>query len=192
MTLIATTRRRQLVDAAIAEIAESGLEQASTVKIALRAGVSRGVLTHHFTNRDDLIEAVVAEVYRLAEQELGPVVAGEPTPRAQLAAYVGGSVDFYAAYPDHMLTLSEVFIAKRRSASQRRSSDPRHTGELEAVAAILRAGQEAGEFRVFDVVTMASLIRANLDAALHEVRATRATEPLRTELLRAVELMTRA
>ena len=76
-----------------AEIATGGLEAASTVRIARRAGVSRGVLTQHFTDREDLIDAVVAEVYELGRDLVGPPVEAAATPRAAVLAFAGASVD---------------------------------------------------------------------------------------------------
>jgi AcrR family transcriptional regulator len=183
-------RRAQLVGSAIEVIAQAGLDRASVVRIAQHAKVSRGVVNYHFTDKDDLVDSVIEEVYRVGEREVGPGVNDAPTPRDALLAFVGGSIDFYAAYPMHMAALVEIFAAARRTSTRARASRPRHTKEMSDVAALLRAGQQSGQFRAFDTDVVADLIRSMLDAAVHTVAATGETEPMRAELLAAVDAIT--
>ncbi|WP_161634652.1 TetR/AcrR family transcriptional regulator [Microvirga flocculans] len=51
--------RRKLIEAAIAVLSEAGFAGAATPLIAERAGVSRGLMTHHFPTKRDLLVAVV-------------------------------------------------------------------------------------------------------------------------------------
>jgi AcrR family transcriptional regulator len=80
-------RRADLVDATIACLAEHGQAGASVRRIAARAGVSAGLVNHHF----DGIEALIAAAYEeLSNQVLGRVlarVAEETEPRRRLSAY---------------------------------------------------------------------------------------------------------
>jgi AcrR family transcriptional regulator len=94
-TFIQSARRTQLVGAAIEAIAELGAERASLGKVAERAGVSRGVIGYHFGSRDDLLDAVIAEVYAVGAREVGTGVVGAASPRDALSAFVSGSVTFY-------------------------------------------------------------------------------------------------
>ena len=186
-TAIGQARRRQLVDAAIAEIATSGFDDASTVRIARRAGVSRGVLTHHFTDREDLIDAVVAEVYELGRAEVGPEVEAAAGPRAAILAFVGASVDLYAAHPGEMTALTEIFAARARPGTDGREGEALHTREIEDVAALLRDGIARRELRRFDPLTMAVLIRSMLDGARRLVRAGADPKALRVETVAAID-----
>jgi AcrR family transcriptional regulator len=191
-TFIRRARRSQLVAVAIATIADVGLERASMVQIAKRAGVSRGVLTHHFTGRDDVLDAVVQEVYAVARDQLAAKVAAAGDPRASLLTFVAGSIDFYAAYPDHMAALREIFAVDGRPGAPGRGAAADHQGEREAVSALLREGQERGLFRPSDVETTFVVIRAILDAGLVRVRAGADVEALRAELVGVVDAATRA
>lgn len=192
-SFIRDARRSQLVAAAIALIAEVGVERASTVAVARRAGVSRGVLTHHFAGRDDLLEAVVAEVYAVAREELAGRVASEGSARAALLTFVGGSIDFYAARPDHMQALHEIFGAgDRPGAPGRRDADDHHDEQRE-VSALIEAGRDAGELRGdLDPPTTYAAIRAVLDAGLARVRAGDDVAGLRAQLVAFVDAATRA
>ncbi|KAA0021684.1 TetR/AcrR family transcriptional regulator [Antrihabitans cavernicola] len=185
-TFVQDARRSQLVGCAIEVIAEVGVEKASMVRIAERAGVSRGVIAYHFDDRDDLFGGVVEAVYALATTELGPDVAAEVSPPAALKRFIGGSVAFYAAHPQHMLALSAIF-ASGHKVRERRGE---HTAEMLEVESILAAGQREGFFRVFDTTIMASTIRAALDVALRRIIAGDSADLLAHELVATFDAAT--
>jgi AcrR family transcriptional regulator len=54
-----TAMRAQLLDAAVASIAQLGLNPSTLSVIAAQAGVSSGAVQHHFRARDELLLAVV-------------------------------------------------------------------------------------------------------------------------------------
>lgn len=170
-SFIHAARRKQLVASAIEVIAEVGLARASTVRIARHAGVSRGVLTYHFRDRAELVESVVQAVYDLGAEFLAPKMAHASTPRDMLLAFVGGSVELYAAHPIELAALTEIFADARGDDGVSRAGHQRHGREMSDVARVLRAGQEQGQFRAFDVDVMSSTIRGALDAALARVTA---------------------
>jgi len=57
-------RRALLEDAARACIARGGIRGFTVDKVAAEAGVSRGLITHHFGSMDGLLVAVYARMYR--------------------------------------------------------------------------------------------------------------------------------
>lgn len=177
------------MECAIELIAETGLAQASTVRIAQRAGVSRGVLTYHFRDRDELIEQVVARVYDLGAEFLLPRMREAASPRDALARFIGGSVELYAAHPKHMAALAAVFGAV---PGVERARHERHARELEDLERLLREGQEQGQFRAFDVPVMARTVRGALDAAHAHIAAGGAVEPYATELRATFDAATAA
>ena len=85
---VASDRRGALVDAAIESLKRYGHEGLSVRRIAAKAGVSIGLINHHFPNKDTL----VAESYRtfsrrLAEGFEAAVNAAGTDPQARLRAY---------------------------------------------------------------------------------------------------------
>jgi AcrR family transcriptional regulator len=85
---VASDRREALVDAAIESLKRFGHDGLSVRRIAAEAGVSIGLINHHFPNKDTL----VAESYRtfsrrLAETFEAAVVAAGGDPHARLRAY---------------------------------------------------------------------------------------------------------
>ncbi|OBI48301.1 TetR family transcriptional regulator [Mycobacterium kyorinense] len=55
-------RRRQLLDALVAEFAASGVGDRSLRDVAAAVGTSHRMLLHHFGSREDLLVAIVEEV----------------------------------------------------------------------------------------------------------------------------------
>jgi AcrR family transcriptional regulator len=65
---IATIRRQQIVEAAVAIIAEQGLENLSLSAIEDRADMSRGQLTYYFPHREDILLAVFDRLLELLKE----------------------------------------------------------------------------------------------------------------------------
>ncbi|POD93203.1 transcriptional regulator BetI [Pectobacterium odoriferum] len=88
-------RRQQLIEAALAAINDVGMHDASIVQIARRAGVSNGIISHYFRDKNGLLEATM----RYLISHLGLAVKSrllnlaENTPRARLRAIVQGNFD---------------------------------------------------------------------------------------------------
>ncbi|WP_049564080.1 TetR/AcrR family transcriptional regulator [Nonomuraea sp. SBT364] len=88
--LPAGERRRLIVDAAIEVIATEGLAQATTRRIAERAGTPRGTIHYCFRDKDELIMVVLGRAgatMRTAFEGLDPAAGLEATLRAVVATY---------------------------------------------------------------------------------------------------------
>ena len=57
-------RRRELLDALVADVAANGIGDRSLRDLAAAVGTSHRMLLHHFTSREELLLAVVGEVER--------------------------------------------------------------------------------------------------------------------------------
>ena len=64
-------RRRQLIGATIDTLAEVGFGATTLALIGQRAGVSAGLISHYFDDKDGLLEATLRE----------PGLASRPSPR---------------------------------------------------------------------------------------------------------------
>jgi TetR/AcrR family transcriptional repressor of bet genes len=68
---IASIRKEQIVEAAVAVIAEQGLHNLSLSEIENKAGMKRGQLTYYFKHKEDILLAVFDRVLELMYQRLG-------------------------------------------------------------------------------------------------------------------------
>ncbi|GAA5136936.1 TetR/AcrR family transcriptional regulator [Pseudonocardia adelaidensis] len=159
-----TARRAQIVRAAIETIAELGLNQASFARIAQRAGLSSTrLISYHFAGKDDLMQAVVDEVFSSAGQYIAPYVLAEPTPSAKLRGFIRGSARYYTEHRRDVVAVRDVWANFRHPDGTPRFGVDAHEPEFEVVARILREGQARGEFREFDPRVVAITLRQALD-----------------------------
>lgn len=152
-------RRAQIVEAAIAVIAEVGYARASFARIADHAGLSSTrLISYHFNSRSDLMDAVVADVIGRIGRHVGERIALQSTAAGRLREYILAVVCFIDHQRASMVALAEVVlgagfeegIAADRSAT-------------EGVEAILLQGQQTGEFRRFDARVMATTVQRSVD-----------------------------
>ncbi|MEQ8297200.1 MAG: TetR family transcriptional regulator C-terminal domain-containing protein [Nitratireductor sp.] len=82
-------RRRDLIEATLDCVAENGIEGATVRAIALRAGVSAGLIRHYFPGKAELLQAAYAAVVkRMTDQAKDALAAREARPAERLAAFV--------------------------------------------------------------------------------------------------------
>ena len=85
---VASDRREALVDAAIESLKRWGHEGLSVRRIAAEAGVSIGLINHHFPHKDSLVaESYRAFSRRLSQSFEAAVAAAGKDPRTRLRAY---------------------------------------------------------------------------------------------------------
>lgn len=82
-------RRQDLIDATLDSVAEHGLQGATLRAIALRAGVTAGLIRHYFPGKEELLQEAYATLMgRMTEQAKAALVADDASPRQRLAAFV--------------------------------------------------------------------------------------------------------
>lgn len=146
-------RRAQIVDAAIATLAELGYGSTSFKRIAARAGLSStGLISYHFRGKQELVDEVYAEVHRRFTAFVLDRVDRSDSARGELEAFLRANLRFMAAHRIEMVALLQV--RPHVSAADNADDDHRKMADL------LREGQSAGEFREFDADAMAIFVLA--------------------------------
>ncbi|MFC5054829.1 TetR/AcrR family transcriptional regulator [Saccharothrix xinjiangensis] len=152
-------RRAQIVDAAIATLAELGYGATSFKQIAARAGLSStGLISYHFKGKQELVDEVRAEVHRRFTAFVLDRMDRADTARGELEAFLRANLRFMAAHRPEMVALLQVrpHVSTADDADSSTSSDDDHR----KMADLLREGQSAGEFREFDADAMAIFVLA--------------------------------
>jgi len=162
-TFTEAARRAQIIECAIETIATLGYSQASLAQIAQRAGISKSVITYYFASKEELIEQVVEGILTAAATSMGPQIAAKPTATARLQAYLRSNIAYIAAHRLQMMAIIEIVLNVRTEDGQLRYHPGAEEPDLEALEAILRQGQDEGEFRAFDLRVMAVTIRGAID-----------------------------
>lgn len=101
----ADAARSALIDAASELFAERGYHDSSVAEIGARAGVSRGLVNHHFGSKENLLTAVIETHLREWELEIvAPAIAGKQGLEA-LRAIIFAHRDLAKGRPGHLLLL---------------------------------------------------------------------------------------
>ena len=88
-------RRRQLIDATLEAINEVGMHDATIAQIARHAGVSTGIISHYFRDKNGLLEATMRDITsQLRDAVLNRLHAlPQGSAELRLQAIVGGNFD---------------------------------------------------------------------------------------------------
>jgi AcrR family transcriptional regulator len=149
-------KRARVLEAARACFGEMGFAGATVEAIALRAGVSNGLLYQFFRGKDHLFEVVLREIIADWVRAIAPGDADEPASKT-LADMFRRSVDFCRSHPllpalireDGALQLSRIQLAGRDRIQPHR----------DVVASLLRRGVASGELKPdLDVASVADVI----------------------------------
>jgi AcrR family transcriptional regulator len=164
-SFIEAARRAQIVDAAIATVNELGFARSSLAQIARRAGTSKSVISYHFDDKEELLEQVVAQVFREAGERIVAAVDKESAWSGKLAAYIRAELAFVRDSREQMAAATEILISHRSPDGvpmYLQGGDE----ETELLESILRGGQSAGDFGSFDVNVAAVTVLHAVDGAL--------------------------
>lgn len=206
-------RRAQIIDATIETVAELGFARTTFARIADRGGLSSTrLISYHFESKADLMQAVIADVYRSINDSLIERMRAAPATRpiqppsdrpaqpppesagAELSAYIIGVVRYLDGHRTRMRAFQSIVAALHDEAKNPAvvQADP-HGAVMSHVQDILRRGQDSGEFRVFDPLVMATMIQRPLEALplLLESRPELDLDAYAAELVTAVDLATR-
>ncbi|CAI2931991.1 TetR family transcriptional regulator C-terminal domain-containing protein [Aminobacter niigataensis] len=86
-------RRQDLIEATLDCVAEHGLQGATVRAIALRAGVTAGLIRHYFPGKEELLQAAYAAVMgRMTDLAKTALATVEQEPGRRLAAFVAANL----------------------------------------------------------------------------------------------------
>lgn len=105
----AELRRQDFVKATVKVIAEHGVANATTRRIAAAAGCPLASLHYVFRSKDELFYAVYESLFTLPQQSLDQVPRGA-TPSETAAGMLRQVVDWFATNPDLARAQTELFF----------------------------------------------------------------------------------
>jgi AcrR family transcriptional regulator len=166
--------RTELVEAAARLLESSGDAHAVTLTaVAREAGIAAPSIYRHFADRDQIIQAVVADRFQRLEDVLTSAMADAPDPEAALRACCDAYCRFGLEHPGHYQILFTARLLPRaaRHAPQPSGSGARVFGRLvTAVQACIDAGcaRRPGD---------ADFMAVNVWVALHGIVSLRTSRP---------------
>ncbi len=189
-TFIEQARRGQIIDAAIATIAEVGYTSATLARIAQRAGISTALVSYHFDGRDDLMLEVMATLNERTEQAVTADTASASDYVSALRELITSMIRYFGSHRTEVLAYGHIYTGAPPDSPVAQRGAVDHRRGLDELAEMLREGQREGEYRDFDVDVMATAVMATLQTVPGELL----TDPTRTEAyaIEVAELFVRA
>lgn len=191
MTFIEQQRRTQIIESAVEVLANEGFAKASLARIATHAGTSKGVLTYHFADKQELIEAVFSRVIERWWEAIRPHVESAPTASTRIEAYIRRQILYIADHPADLIAIGEIGRNHRPDDGTFQFLKQAEAEENELLAGMIREGQESGEFRQCSAETTATAISGSIEGLLR-LWAVNRTRDLIRDADELVELFARA
>lgn len=164
-SFIEKARREQIVAAAIETVANFGYSNASLARIAETAGISKSVISYHFSGKADLLNQVVSGFFERAWEYMSVHLESETTSMGKIRAWVASQLAYFGAHRSEFLAVIDIVVNHRNPDGSRLFADA-EVEEIEALTEILDAGQAAGEFRDFESESVAVVIVQCIDGAI--------------------------
>lgn len=112
---IADARREQMMDATIEVLNEIGYKNINLSKIAKKAGISTGLISYHFSGKDDLIQHTLLYLIQQELHYIQEKVKSLENSSKQLIAYINASLDYQYTKPKNNIALIEIVFNARNS-----------------------------------------------------------------------------
>ena len=164
-------RRRQILDAALAEFAEKGFQDANVSAIASRANVSQGTIYWYFESKQVLFHELLANVFAQVVQPLDEVLGNTDLPplerlrqafRTSLALFRGNTDKFrlllnlwsrpalFGPESDETLLLDRIYREQI----------------LPSLGRVIQEGIDAGEIAPIDLEALTVVLAALVDGLM--------------------------
>ena len=166
VTDAAIARRSQIIQATIEAIADVGYQRASFVVIAKRARISSTrLISYHFVDRDDLMAQVAVQVIGELGAAVQARVQAADSPREAVAGYVEANVEYMDSHRPQIRALTSLLFAGALAVPADQAS-----AGVDALAAIITAGQRAGQFDDVDPSVAATIVQRTVEGVALQLR----------------------
>lgn len=173
----ADVRRNELLDAAQALFFSKGYDATTVANIMERAGVSKGGFYHHFTAKDDLLEALGERMAAEALARLQPIMEQDGLDAvARMNAVLSQARQLKVADAPAIRAAFDTVFKPENIVLYHRLNRTISMVMLPLFVALLEQGKAEGRFRIDDPATTAEII-LHLGASTHDAvaRAIRAS-----------------
>ncbi|GAA1706235.1 TetR/AcrR family transcriptional regulator [Brachybacterium phenoliresistens] len=164
-SFIETSRRAQLIQAAVVTVNEVGYHRASLAEIARRAHIVKSAVAYYFASKEGLLLDVVQTVFGALGERVLAAVDGIADPVARLRAYA----EAYVAHVDeerHAIAAAVEIVVSHRTADGTPLYLVEDEEESALLRSILREGIDQGAFAAMPLDVATGLAESMLDRAI--------------------------
>ncbi len=138
---------RAIIAAARQEFAEYGYDGARTDRIAAGTGMSKGVLYHYFTSKDELFVAVLEDIYQELRSQNESLVLDEYEPEAGIRRLIAHTYNYFADHPEFIVLVNSENLMKAVHLQQSQDLRSMFAPLSQRLGELIGRGQQQGIFR---------------------------------------------
>lgn len=139
--------RQAILEAAEQIFANVGFDAARLEDVALKVGIRRPSIIYYFANKQELYDAVEADIFDAMHRAAVAAMARVEEPMARLLALLDGWLDFQVSRPTAARIILRLIVAPRRDDPTQFSASA-----LQDMEQVLAEGIAAGVFRPVTVM----------------------------------------
>ncbi|TDL32474.1 TetR family transcriptional regulator [Jeotgalibacillus sp. S-D1] len=166
--LIADARKEQIIKAAIEVLRDYGYINTSLSKIASKAKTSTGLISYHFSGKEDLMNNTLLYLAEHEKASIKEKVEKEQTYTGKLMAFIEEGIAYRGTKRENITALLEIVFNVRTPNNVpyfRVEMNPEE--ELNVLLEeILIKGQQSKEFNDFDSKVVAMIIRGAISLSM--------------------------
>jgi AcrR family transcriptional regulator len=150
-------RRGEIVAAARAIVAQRGMEALTIGALEGELRFTRGVITYHFRDKDEIVAAVLQSALEEIDASTHAQVAAGATPAEKVRAVLRANLRGFLEHREAGLILLS-FWGRLSDAKVRKANAALFATYRERTASVLTAGRRAGAFAAHEAQALASVI----------------------------------
>ncbi len=191
--LIAEARREQIIKAAVEVLSEIGYVSTSLSKIANKANISTGLISYHFSGKEDLMNNTLMYLVQQEWVFIKEKVEQKQTPTEKLMAFIEASLAYQGTNRINNIALIEIVFNARTPDNVPYYLIEDDDGDLlnDLLQEILHKGQESKEFSDFHPQVIATVIRGAISESMlssqHKLTPEEYNEKLTKSILKMVK-----
>jgi AcrR family transcriptional regulator len=139
-------RRQQIVKVARRIVAEEGLEALTIGTLEDRLSFSRGVITYHFANKDEIVVAVLDSAIEEIDAATRAELREHATAEEKVCAVVQTTIEGFVGHPEATRILISFWGRIPSSPAIQKMNAKLYAGYRKEAAKLVRAGRKTGEF----------------------------------------------
>lgn len=164
-----------ILDGALAEFSEKGFDGARIDEIALRAGVNKNLLYHHYGSKDGLFSALLERTYATIRARQKDIQLRDMDPVKGMRKLVTFTGRIWIQYPEFLRLLQSENLNGGRHVRASTEIQRMYNPLLETINDLLQRGSRAGLFRKaldpIDVYISISALTAHYISNAHTFEA---------------------
>ncbi|MGP4040136.1 TetR/AcrR family transcriptional regulator [Gracilibacillus sp. D59] len=190
-SFITQARREQIIKATIDTLDEIGYKNISLAKIAKKAKVSTGLISYHFSDKEDVLNNTLVYLLKNQYEYIKEKIDESKSANDQLITFIDASLAYQATHYVHNVALIEIIFNARTpdNIPYYKLSDDDEDPLYNLLQEILRSGQEAKEFSRFDIKNVSIIIQGAIGESMLMNQENFNLETYKSELVTMVTKM---